>query len=86
MVWANAELMVRALLLSGHAVVVDATNASRRRRAPWLGIAQALKVPIEAFVLETSAETCHERNRASDEPMPSEVIDRMAKAWDPVVE
>lgn len=39
-----------------------------------------------AFVLETPAKTCHERNRASDEPVPSEVIDRMAKAWDPVVE
>jgi predicted kinase len=53
---------------------------------PWLGIAQALEVPIEAFVLETPAEVCHERNRASDDPVPPEVVDRMAKAWGPVAE
>jgi predicted kinase len=46
---------------------------------PWLGIAQALEVPIEAFVLETPAEVCHERNRASDDPVPPEVVDRMRK-------
>lgn len=66
--------------------MVDATNATRRRRAPWLGLAQALEVPIEAFVLGTPAETCHERNRASAESVPSEVTDRMAERWDPVEE
>jgi hypothetical protein len=35
-VWAVAELAVRALLVSGHAVVIDATNTTRR--AGWLRI------------------------------------------------
>jgi predicted kinase len=85
-VWANAELAVRALLLGGHAVVVDATNGTRRRREPWVGIARDLGVPIEAFVLETPKEVCHERNRASDDPVPEEVIDRMVERWEPVQE
>jgi predicted kinase len=86
LVWANAELTVRALLLSGHSVVVDATNTARRRRAPWLGIARDHEVSIEAFVLGTPAAECHERNSASDDPVPAEVIDRMNEQWEPVTE
>lgn len=86
LVWANAELTVRALLLSGHAVVVDATNTTRKRRAPWLGISRDLDVPLEAFVLQTSAAECHERNQASEDPVPPEVIDRMNEQWEPVTE
>ena len=86
LVWANAELTVRALLLGGHAVVVDATNTTKRRRAPWLRIARDHGVPFEAFVLETPAAECHERNYASDDPVPSEVIDRMNEQWEPITE
>ena len=86
LVWANVDLTVRALLLGGHAVVVDATNTTKKRRAQWVGIAGDLDVALEAFVLEIPAAECHERNRASDEPVPSEVIDRMAEQWDPVTE
>jgi predicted kinase len=85
-VWANAELAVRALLLGGHAVVVDATHVTRERRAPWIRVARDLGVQIEAFVLETPPEVCHERNRASDDPVPEEVIDRMAGRREPVEE
>ena len=86
LVWANAELMVRALILGGHAVVVDATNTTKKRRAPWLRIARDLNIPIEAFVLGTPAAECHERNHTSDEPVPSEAIDRMNEQWEPVTE
>lgn len=86
LVWANAELTVRALLLGGHAVVVDATNTTERRRAPWLRIARDHEAPIEAFVLGTPAAECHERNRASNDPVPAEVIDRMDEQWEPVTE
>lgn len=85
-VWANAQLSVRALLLGGHSVVVDATNTTRKRRAVWREIAGDLKVPLEAFVLRTTAEICHRRNEASPEPVPPEVIDRMAQQWEPVEE
>ncbi len=53
LVWANAELTVRALLLGGHSVVVDATNTTGRRRTPWLGIARDHEAPIEAFRART---------------------------------
>ena len=86
LVWANAELAVRSLLLGGHAVVVDATNPTKLRRAPWLEIAREMGMPLEAFVLETSVEACHERNRTSEEPVPPEVIDRMHEQWEPVTE
>ncbi|CAA9472311.1 MAG: GH25, partial [uncultured Rubrobacteraceae bacterium] len=49
-VWASAELAVRALLLGGHAVLVDATNTTRRRRAGWIRIARDVGAPVEAFV------------------------------------
>ena len=71
LVWANAELAVRALLLGGHSVVVDTT---RRRRAPWVAIARDHDVPIEAFVIETPKAECHERNRDSADPVPAEPL------------
>jgi predicted kinase len=86
LVWANAELAVRALLLGGHSVVVDATNTTRRRRAPWVAIARDHDVPIEAFVIETPKAECHERNRDSTDPVPAEVIDLMDEGWEPVTE
>lgn len=86
LVWANVELTVRALLLGGHSVVVDATNTTRRRRAAWIRITEDHEVPIEAFVLGTPAAECHERNRASEDPVPAEVIDRMNEQWEPVTE
>jgi predicted kinase len=86
LVWANTELTVRALLLSGHAVVVDATNTTWKRRAPWLGISRDLDVPLEAFVLQNPPAECHERNQASEDPVPPEVINRMNEQWEPVTE
>lgn len=86
LVWANAKLAMRALLLGGHRVVVDATNTTKKERAPWIAMARELDVSLEAFVVETSAEECQRRNDASEKPIPSEVIDRMAERWEPVKE
>ncbi len=86
LVWAIAKLAVRALLLGGHRVVVDATNKTKERRASWVEIAHEFDVSLEALVMETSVEECHRRNNASEKPVPSEVIDRMAKQWEPVEE
>lgn len=85
-VWANAELSVRALLIGGHRVVLDATNTTRHRRAPWLRLARELGVPACAYVLRTPKEECHRRNERSEEPVPPEVIDRMARQWEEVTE
>ena len=85
-VWASIDLAARALLLGGHAVVVDATNTTRRRRAGWLRIARDLGVPVEAFVMAAGLEECLRRNAGSARPVPPEVMDRMAEAWEPVSE
>lgn len=86
LVWAAVELAVRALLRGGHAVVVDATNTTRRRRAGWLKIAEDLGLALEAFVLDTTLDTCHERNLQSRRVIPPEVLDRMAEAFEEVIE
>ena len=87
-VWAAAELAVRALLLAGHAVVVDATNTTRHRRSGWLRIARDLGVPVEAFVVGTELAECLERNIVSGarHRVPEEVMERMNDRWEPVEE
>ena len=82
----RAELTVRALLFSGHAVVVDATNTTRKRQAPWHGISRDLDVPLDAFVFHSPAAECHERNLSSGDPGPPDVIDRMNEQCQPVTE
>ena len=83
-VWAAAELAVRALLVSGHAVVIDATNTTRHRRAGWLRISRDLSVPAEAFVMDTPLEECLERNETRRHRVPVEVMRRMSRQWEPV--
>ena len=83
-VWASAELAVRALLLGGHAVLVDATNTTRRRRSGWIRIARDVGAPVEAFVMTTTAEECRRRNLSRRHRVPEEVMDRMARQWEPI--
>lgn len=86
MVWAAAELAVRALLIGGHAVVIDATNTTRHRRGGWIRIARDLGVPAEAFVMDTPLTECLERNEGRRHRVPVEVMERMAERWEPVEE
>lgn len=81
-VWATTELMVRALLRTGNAVLVDATNTTVKRRAVWLRIAKEFGLQLDALVVDTSLEECHRRNKESLPPLPSDVIDRMAAQWE----
>lgn len=82
-VWAAAELAVRALLVSGHAVVIDATNTTRHRRSGWLRIARDLSVPAEAFVVGTPLSECLERNLSCRYRVPPEVMERMDRRFEP---
>jgi len=83
-VWATAELAVRALLIAGHAVVIDATNTTRHRRSGWLRIARDLGVPVEAFVVDTPLAECLERNLSCRHRVPVEVMERMDRRFEPV--
>ncbi|MFF2448543.1 AAA family ATPase [Neobacillus sp. NPDC058068] len=64
LVWESAELMVRALLKSGHNVLVDTTNRTRERRKRWIRIAKEFGLTLEIFHVDTDFETCKQRNRA----------------------
>ncbi len=83
-VWAAAELAVRALLIGGHAVVIDATNTTRHRRSGWLRIARELGAPAEAFVTDTPLSECLERNLSCRHRVPEDVMERMDRRFEPV--
>ena len=89
-VWATAELMARSLLMSEYKVLIDATNTTKKRRAQWLKLSQEFGLRLDAYVMDTSAEECHERNNWLHEhgssAVPPAVIDRMAAQWEPVEE
>lgn len=79
LVWAVAGVMVRALFLAGHdAVVLDATNVSRKRRDQWRDAAWER----EFHVLTTPVAVC--LDRAGDDAEMRGVIERMAGQWEPV--
>jgi predicted kinase len=70
-------------------VVADATNVSRRRRAPWIALGRELGVPVEAYVIAPDLAACRSRNGSPGgpgEPVPDEVLERMAARWEPVEE
>jgi predicted kinase len=81
MVWAIAEVMVRALFRAGHAqVVLDATNNTRKRRARWIG-----KEWHPVFVLfGIDKETCISRAHAEGDAMILPIIERMDAEHEPV--
>lgn len=74
-VWATVYAMVDALRLSGHKVVVDACNVSRRRREPWTQRHAAF------IVIPTSADVCLSRTA---EMTLVGAIKRMKKDWQSV--
>ena len=80
-VWAVAQTMARTLLIEGYSVIIDATNTTKKRRKMWIDIAKEQNVKFQAYVLHTSREECHERNRRVDR-LDGSVIDRMADQWE----
>ena len=80
-VWPIARLMVRALFYAGHEVViVDATNATRKRRDEW----QSAEWKRSFVTIETPKEVCLERAAAEGDTEIVPVIERMAATWEPV--
>lgn len=92
-VWAFTLFMVRALFGAGHeTVILDCTNLSKERRAPWLGEWRAppggtsgsgrVYANIAFVLFNTDAVTC--KDRAIDDGMEDlvDVIDRMNAGWE----
>jgi predicted kinase len=88
-VWAFAEGMARMLLEQEKDVILNATNITTGRRAPWIGLAKDLSKISPCYLdivwLDTSFEECMERNRNSKEGdiVPDEVMERMRDSFEP---
>jgi predicted kinase len=82
-VWACVKTMIKSLFISGHfAVILDATNTTRKRRADWqnpFGWRVAFKV------FDTDKEECSRRAIATAREDLLRVIERMSEQWELVV-
>lgn len=82
MVWAIADLMVKAIFIAGHeCVILDATNLTKAGRMKW-HIAGDWK--IEPIVMDTPAKVCIERAREEGDLELIPIIEQMAKTYEPV--
>jgi predicted kinase len=82
-VWAIARIMVAALFGSGHDhVVLDATNTTAKRRAEWIDERWELR----AIEVATPADECLARAGMAHDHQIVDVIDRMAKNYEPPTE
>lgn len=76
-VFATMEVMARYLLNQGFDVVIDATNMTKKARAPFVRIGRECGARVRAKVFDTSIEECKRRNAARARKVPEHVIDRM---------
>lgn len=83
-VWAIARTMAHAVLIAGiDTVIIDATNNTVKRRQMWVDLAKGIEgCEVSAVVLDTDADEC--KRRAGDDSVIIPVIDRMAKAFEPI--
>lgn len=75
-VWAAVYAAVDALLLTGHDVVVDATNITQKRREPWV-LRKA-----EFHLMGTRKAVCLERAKSDGREELIPIIEKMAKDCD----
>jgi predicted kinase len=80
-VWATAQIMARTLLMEGYTVIIDATNTTKERRKMWKYMAREINKKLIIYHIDTTAETCHERNKAISRLSPS-IIDRMSAQFE----
>lgn len=80
-VWATAEVMVRALFISGHTtVILDSTNMTTHRRREWKS--DDWKRLYQIF--STPAEECIRRAKETNQEYLIPVIEKMDKEKEPI--
>jgi predicted kinase len=80
-VWATAKVMVRALFLAGHsAVILDATNITRKRRDEW----QSTEWNTQFQAIPTDRDVCVARATYEDDQYIIPIIHQMADAFEPL--
>jgi predicted kinase len=83
---AAEDAVARAALASGHTVIVDRTNRTRKHRERWLNIAAEASCAAIAVVMTASERLCRERNAQRDDSrrLSEERMDRMFAAFEAV--
>jgi len=82
-VWATADVMVRALFEAGHdTVVLDATNFNHSQRDQW----RSTRWETCFYHIPTSKEVCLERARDNDQPELFDIIEMMHERYEPLEE
>ncbi|MGO8947138.1 MAG: AAA family ATPase [Ktedonobacterales bacterium] len=81
LVWSTANLMARALLIGGRAVVVDATNITRKKRRSWVRLAKEFGITLDIYQVETPYRVCVSRNTGAG-AVPPEVLERMHRHYE----
>ena len=72
--FAILEQVVAARLGRGLTTVVDTLGFDAERRARWLGLAAAARLPAVAVAFLTDDAECRRRNAARDRPVPAPVL------------
>lgn len=81
-VWANAYLMAKSLLMAGHdRVIVDATNVTRSTRNQWVMHVGDL-AEVRFVVFETSPEECKRRAFDTNDTYIIPIINSMAEQFE----
>ena len=84
-VWAIVDQMVRSLFMAGHrAVILDACNTTRKRRAEWYGDRRPWKVRFHH--IPTPENVCTSRAIDAGDKTILPIIERMADQFEPVGE
>ncbi len=83
-VWAIAYTIARALLLSGHdMIIIDATNTTQKRRKVWIDNFKDF-ARIEYKIFDTSKEECIKRAEILNDMEIIPIIEKMALEYEPV--
>lgn len=84
-VWAIAHKMVESLFIAGHnAVVLDATNTTRKARDAWRGCDTCVKWVRRYVMFGASRETCIVRAMQGEREDLVPVITRMFEQYNPI--
>jgi protein phosphatase len=71
-------LLEQRLAIGRPVTYIDATNLTREERRPYLEIARARGVPIDAVFFDVALSVCQKRNARRARMVPREALEKMA--------
>jgi predicted kinase len=78
---AAVPVLITALSVMGQDIIVDATNTTRKARAPLITQLKDLGYRIEVHVFRVPIEVCQARNATRTRVVPADVIVRQFAQW-----